>query len=103
MDFVLLNLPAVIAGVVLIALLVAVLLYAARLSEPAPVTTEPAGPATGSLSMERKVSAIVAMILGLVVLFFGYGLRESSRQDEARIQQRNQSIDRGINTYTTLC
>jgi mono/diheme cytochrome c family protein len=103
MDFILLNLPAVIAGVVLIALLVAVLLYAARLSEPAAVATEPAGPATGSLSLERKVSAIVAMILGLVVLFFGYGLRESSRQDEARIQQRNQSIDRGINTYTTLC
>ncbi len=43
------------------------------------------------------------MILGTVVLFFGYGLRESSRQDEAQIQQRNTSIGRGIDTYTTLC
>jgi mono/diheme cytochrome c family protein len=103
MDALLSNLPWVIAALVLLALLVAVLWYAARLAEPAPPEERPAGPPTGTVALERKVAVTLAMIIGMIVLFAAYGFKEPARQAQAAEQQQNVSIGRGIGTFTTLC
>ena len=53
--------------------------------------------------MERKIIAIVAMVAAMALLFLGYGFREPARQVAASETQLDTSIDRGINTFTTLC
>lgn len=99
MDFV--NLPAVITALFLLAVLGAVLWYAARVAVPLPEA--PAGPPTGALAMERKIIAIVAMVAAMALLFLGYGFREPARQVQAQDDQLDTSIDRGIDSFTTLC
>ncbi len=103
MDAIVGNLPIVIAAVVLLGLLGLVLWYAARVADPAPVEDRPNGPPTGAASMERKVAATFAMIVGMVVLFAGYGIKEPARQVAASESQQNVSIARGVTTFTTLC
>lgn len=96
------NLPALITAGVLLLVLVAVLVYAARVAEPG-ATPRPAGPPTGVVAMERKVAAIVAIVAGVILLLFGYGLREPTRQADAQSALLDTEIERGINNYTTLC
>lgn len=96
-----LNLPALITAVFLLLVLGAVLWYAARVAVPLPEA--PPGPPTGALAMERKIIAIVAMVAAMALLFLGYGFREPARQVAASETQLDTSIDRGINTFTTLC
>jgi len=95
------SLPALITAVFLLLVLGAVLWYAARVAVPLPVG--PGGSPTGALAMERKIIAIVAMIAATALLFLGYGFREPARQATSQEQQLDTSIDRGINTFTTLC
>ena len=95
------NVPAVHFAGVLLAILGAVLWYAARVSQPVP--DAPPGPPTGAIAMERKVVAIVAMIAATALLFMGYGFREDSRQVEAQESQLDISIGRGITNFTSLC
>lgn len=103
MDAIVGSLPIIIAAAVLLLLLVAVLWYAARVAEPGPAEERPVGPPTGAASMERKVAATFAMIVGMVVLFAAYGIKEPVRQVAASESQQNVSIGRGVTTFTTLC
>lgn len=95
------NLPALISALFLLLVLGAVLWYAARVAVPLPEA--PAGPPTGALAMERKIIAIIAMIAAMALLFLGYGFREPARQVSAQEQQLDTSIDRGIDSFTSLC
>src|SRR5436190_75051 len=98
MDF---NVPAVLFAGVLLAILAAVLWYAARVSQPVP--DAPAGPPTGGIAMERKIVAIVGMIAATALLFMGYGFREDSREVEAQESQLDVSISRGVTNFSSLC
>jgi mono/diheme cytochrome c family protein len=95
------NYAALVAGLFLLALLGAILWYAARVALPTP--DAPSGPPTGALAMERKVIVIVGMLAGMALLTLGYGIREPSRQADAANAQLDVSIARGISTYSTLC
>src|SRR5579859_3811980 len=95
------NVPALITAGFLLLVLGAVLWYAARVAEPLP--DAPPGPPTGALAMERKIIAIVAMIAAMALLFLGYGFREPARQVVSQEAQLNTSIDRGIDSFTSLC
>src|SRR4051812_15615645 len=95
------NTPALIIALILVALLGVVLWYAVRVSQPLP--DAPAGPPTGAISMERKIVATVGMIAAMAVLFFGYGLREPTRQVDAQSAQLDTSIGRGITNFSSLC
>src|SRR5919197_725529 len=95
------NPAPLVAALALVAILVGVLWYAARISVP---TTElPAGPPTGAAAMERKVAATVARMAGMALLFLGYGLREGDREVEAQEAQLDTSIGRGIENFSSLC
>ena len=85
----------------LLAILGAVLWYAARVAQPVP--DAPAGPPTGALAMERKIVATVGMIAAMALLFMGYGFREDSRQVEAQESQLDISIGRGVTNFSSLC
>src|SRR5215207_1042746 len=93
--------PALILALGLLALLGAILWYAARVSQPQPETV--AGPPTGALAMERKIIATAGMLAATVLLTLGYGLREPTRQVDAANAQLDLSIARGVTTFTTLC
>src|SRR5438309_2773188 len=95
------SLPALITAVFLLAVLGAVLWYAARVAVPLPEA--PPGPPTGALAMERKIIAIVAIIAAMALLFLGYGFREPARQVSASEAQLNTSIGRGITNFSSLC
>jgi len=95
------NVPAVLFAGVLLAILAAVLWYAARVSQPVP--DAPPGPPTGAIAMERKIVATVGMIAATALLFMGYGFREDSRQVEAQESQLDTSIGRGITNFSSLC
>jgi len=95
------NVPAVLFAGVLLAILAAVLWYAARVSQPVP--DAPAGPPTGAIAMERKIVAIVGMIAATALLFLGYGFREDARQVDAQESQLDISIGRGITNFSSLC
>jgi len=58
---------------------------------------------TGNPSMERKVVAVLAMLILSGILLTGYSFVEPKRQAEAQARQDIRSIDRGIENYTTLC
>lgn len=96
-----LNVPALITAVFLLLVLGAVLWYAARVAVPLP--EGPGGSPTGALAMERKIIAIIAMIAAMALLFLGYGFREGARQVQAQEEQLDTSIDRGIDSFTSLC
>jgi len=95
------NIPSLIFAGVLLAILAAVLWYAARVAQPLPEA--PAGPPTGAVAMERKIVITVAMIAAMALLFMGYGFREEARQADAQEAQLDISIGRGITNFTTLC
>jgi cytochrome c len=95
------NPSALIIALILLGLLGLVLWYAVRVSQPLP--DAPAGPPTGAIAMERKIVATVGMIAAMAVLFFGYGLREPTRQVDAQSTQLGISIGRGITNFSTLC
>jgi len=95
------NYGAIALAAILLAILGAVLWYAARVAQPLPEA--PAGPPTGALAMERKIVAIVGMTAAMALLFMGYGFREPARQVDAQAQQRDISIGRGITNFSSLC
>src|SRR5690242_11167032 len=95
------NIPSLIFAGVLLAILAAVLWYAARVAQPLPEA--PAGPPTGAVAMERKIVITVAMIAAMALLFMGYGFREEARQADAQEAQLDISIGRGITNFTSLC
>ncbi|MDQ3811243.1 MAG: c-type cytochrome [Chloroflexota bacterium] len=95
------NIPSLIFAAVLLAILGAVLWYAARVSQPQPEA--PAGPPTGGVAMERKIIATLAMVTATALLFMGYGFRENARQADAQEAQLDISIGRGVNNFATLC
>ncbi len=95
------NVGALLLAVFLLAILGAVLWYAARVAQPLPEA--PAGPPTGALAMERKIVAIVGMTAAMALLFMGYGFREPARQEVAQAQQTDISIGRGITNFSSLC
>jgi mono/diheme cytochrome c family protein len=93
--------PIVIVALVLLALLGAILWYAARVAHP--TIDAPSGPPTGAVAMERKIIATVGMLAATVLLTLGYGIREPLRQVDAQEAQLDVSIARGVTTFTTLC
>src|SRR5215216_3898400 len=95
------NFGALILAAFLLAILGAVLWYAARVAQPLP--DAPAGPPTGALAMERKIVAIVGMTAAMALLFMGYGFREDTRQVDAQNNQLDISIGRGVTNFSSLC
>jgi len=95
------NIGAVSLAAILLAILGAVLWYAARVAQPLPEA--PPGPPTGALAMERKIVLIVGMIAATALVFMGYGFREPARQVDASEAQQNISIGRGITNFSSLC
>jgi cytochrome c1 len=95
------NFGAIALAAILLAILGAVLWYAARVAQPLP--DAPAGPPTGALAMERKIVAIVGMTAAMALVFMGYGFREDSRQVNAQEAQLEISIGRGVTNFSSLC
>jgi mono/diheme cytochrome c family protein len=58
---------------------------------------------TGNPSMERKVVAILGLLIVSGLLLTGYSFVEDRRQAEALARQERIAIHRGIENYTTLC
>src|SRR5215212_930611 len=88
----------VIAMVLLLSLLV---VYASGVGRRA---HEPVGDVpTGNPSMERKVVVILALLITSGLLLTGYSFVEPRRLAEAMDRRENISIERGADTFTTLC
>jgi mono/diheme cytochrome c family protein len=58
---------------------------------------------TGNPSMERKVVAILALLIISGLLLTGYAFVEPRREQEALAQQDIRSIQRGADNFSTLC
>src|SRR5215213_10204591 len=87
-----------IAMVILLGMLVA---YASGVGRRA---HEPIGEVpTGNPSMERKVVAVLALLILSGLLLTGYAFVEPRRQDEALVRQERIGIHRGVENFTTLC
>lgn len=88
----------VIAMLLLLGLLVA---YASGVGRRAhePISEVP----TGNPSMERKVVVILALLIVSGLLLTGYSFVEPRRQAQAADRRENISIERGADTFTTLC
>src|SRR5919204_5934019 len=94
---------AIAIGIVVFALgifLLWVLVYASGLVRPK-VRAEPG--VTGAAAMERKVLLATGMIIAIGLLLTAYGFFDPMRQASARERQENTSIERGIESYATLC
>lgn len=88
----------IIAMLLLLGLLVA---YASGVGRRAHEPVE--GIPTGNPAMERKVVVILGLLILSGLLLTGYSFVEPRRQEEALKRQEKISIERGIETYTTLC
>ena len=91
-------LTLVVAMLLLLGLLVA---YASGVGRHAHAPEEPVP--TGNPSMERKVVAILALLIVSGLLLTGYSFVEPRRQEAAADRRETIAIERGIDTYTTLC
>ena len=58
---------------------------------------------TGNPSMERKVVAILGLLILSGLLLTGYSFVEPDRQDKALARQERIGIERGVENFTTLC
>jgi mono/diheme cytochrome c family protein len=87
-----------IAMVILLGLLVA---YASGVGKRAHEPIE--GMPTGNPSMERKVVAILGLMIASGLMLTGYAFVEPRRQEEAQARQDIRGIERGIDNFTTLC
>ena len=58
---------------------------------------------TGNPSMERKVVVILGLLIISGLLLTGYSFVEPGRQAAAADRRESISIERGIETFTTLC
>lgn len=87
-----------IAMLFLLALLV---IYASGVGKRAHTPVE--GVPTGNPAMERKVIAILGMMIVSGLILTGYSFWEPVRAAGALDRQENISIERGIENYTTLC
>ncbi len=92
---------AVTLFIAMILLLVFLVLYASQVGRKA---QEPVGEVpSGNPAMERKVVAVLAMLIVSGLLLVGYGIWEPVRQAAAADRQERISMQRGIEAYTTLC
>src|SRR3954467_1143876 len=91
-------LTLVIAMILLLGLLVA---YASGVGRRAHEEPDPIP--TGNPSMERKVVVILGLLIVSGLLLTGYSFVESDRQAAATDRRESISIERGIETFTTLC
>jgi mono/diheme cytochrome c family protein len=91
-------LTLVVAMLLLLGLLVA---YASGVGRHAHAPEEPVP--TGNPSMERKVIAILGLLIVSGLLLTGYSFVEPMRQTAAGDRRETIAIERGIDTYTTLC
>ncbi len=90
----------IVVAIALLAVLAWLLSYATGITHPRP----PGQPVTGMLAMERKVSLTLTMLIGIGLFLTGYSLIfEPARQAAARERQQRDSIERGIQTFTTYC
>jgi mono/diheme cytochrome c family protein len=87
-----------IAMLLLLALLV---IYASGVGKRAHTPVD--GVPTGNPAMERKVIAILGMMIVSGLILTGYSFWEPVRAAAALDRQENISIERGIENYTTLC
>ncbi|MCC7366866.1 MAG: c-type cytochrome [Chloroflexi bacterium] len=96
-----LSAGALVLFVGMLVLLLALVAYASgvgrRSHEPIPEVP------TGNPSMERKVVATLAMLILSGLLLTGYAYYEPIRQVKATERQDKIAIERGIETYTSLC
>lgn len=53
--------------------------------------------------MERKVTVAIALMIAIALFFVGYSFYEPQRQVSAAARQEHAAIERGIESYTTLC
>ena len=89
------------AGIVALGIFILwVLVYASGLVRPK-VRTEPG--VTGAAAMERKVLLATGMTIAIGLVLTVYGFVDPIRQANARERQENTSIERGIESYATLC
>ena len=95
------NAAAVTLAIGMLLLLALLVIYASGVGRRAHQPVE--GVPTGNPSMERKVIAILGMMLLSGLLLLGYGFWEPIRQANAANRQENLSIERAIENYTTLC
>ena len=94
---------ALVAAIVAFALgifLLWVLVYASGLVRPK-VRTEAA--VTGAAAMERKVLLATGMIIATGVVLTVYTFFDPIRQANAKERQENTSIERGVESFATLC
>src|SRR5262245_6904422 len=94
---------AIVAGIVVFALgifLLWVLVYGSGLVRTK--VREEAG-ITGAAAMERKVLVATGLIIVTGLVLTVYGFADPFRQGTARERQENTSIERGVETYATLC
>src|SRR5215212_781168 len=87
-----------IAMLILLGLLVA---YASGVGRRAHTPIEEAP--TGNPSMERKVVAVLGLMILFGLLLTGYSFVEPRRQLEATERQERIGMERGIDNFTTLC
>lgn len=92
----------ILVALVLVALLVGLLAYAARGGRQLEAAGGPKE-VTGALAMERKIVLALAMLFATGGFMLAYGLLEPTRQADAAQQQTDISIRRGIETYSSVC
>ncbi len=91
-------LTLVVAMLLLLGLLVA---YASGVGRQAHAPEEEVP--TGNPSMERKVIAILGLLIVSGLLLTGYSFVEPRRQEAAADRRETIAIERGIDNFTTLC
>src|SRR5829696_6338120 len=95
----------VIAGVVLLVLLAFAVAYASGWGQRAPTAATAPTDAEGAsnISMERKMQAVLAAVLGVGGVMLLYGINEPNRQATAFQRQRVVAEHRGEHAYAQLC
>jgi mono/diheme cytochrome c family protein len=89
----------ILVGLILLLLLAFAVSYAAGWS----ARTADDGDLPGTLSAERKVQLIIAVVLGIGVVTLLYGLGEPERQAKAFERQRETAVERGAHAYAQYC
>src|SRR4051794_37684023 len=96
-----LSAGAVTLVVGMLLLLVLLVVYASGVGRHA--HAEPESVPTGNPSMERKVVVILGLLILSGLLLTGYSFVEPARQAADTDRRETISIERGIDTFTTLC
>ena len=89
----------ILVGLILLLLLAFAVSYAAGWS----ARGGDEGDLPGTLSAERKVQLIIAVVLGIGVVTLLYGLGEPERQAKAFERQRETAVERGAHAFAQYC